>query len=116
MNFKSNLTPYSLPFELVHAAPGYSTTATPTRVDTTANGGFMVFGAFGNAAGCTSTDVYFVRDTHPQFKLIYSMVLLAMTTGQKITFFAHGCEPVSFYSLPAVTYNAITSGGAYITP
>jgi hypothetical protein len=99
-----------------YAAPGYSAAATPTRVDTTADGGFMVFGAFGNAASCTANNQYFVKDSHPQSKMIYSMVLLAMTTGQKITFFAHACEPVNFYSGPTVTYNVVTFGGAVLTP
>jgi hypothetical protein len=105
-----------LPVEVVHAVPAFGTAATPARIDATVYGGFMVFGAFGNAASCSVNDQYFVRDTHPQFKQIYTMVLLAMATGQKITFFAHGCEPVLWYSVPTITYNAVTSGSVTISP
>jgi hypothetical protein len=96
-------------------AGGATNAAVPTQIDTTAiGGGFMVYGAFGNPAGCTQSDNFFVKDTHPQFKMIYAMVITAIATGQRIYAYAHTCEPVLWYTVPSVTYNNITVGSVAI--
>jgi hypothetical protein len=99
---------------LICQAGDFSISAVPTRIDTTAYGGFMVYGAFGNPAGCTRSDTFFVKDTHPQFKMIYAMVMTAIATNQRIYAYAHTCEPVLWYDYSNVTFNNITVGSVSI--
>lgn len=95
-------------------AGGFSAEAVPTRVEALSYGGFMIYGSFGNPAECTVSDRVFVVDTHPQFKLIQAMSLLAISTSKPMRLYAHECRPVTWYSVPTVTYNSVTGGAVYL--
>jgi hypothetical protein len=55
-------------------ATDFTLSAVPTRVDLTPVNGFMIYGAFGNPNNCSGSDTVFVKDPHPQYKMIYSSV------------------------------------------
>lgn len=97
-------------------AGDFSLAAVPTRVEATAYGGVMIFGPFGNPAGCTTSDMIFVLETHPEFKLIQAMVMLSVAGGKPIRLYAHGCQAVGWYSSPTTTYNTVSSGAVSIAP
>ena len=95
-------------------AGGFSNAASPTEINTVQAGtaGFMLSGGFGNAAGCTTSDMIFVKATHPQYDHLYSMALAAFASGKKLTAYVHACEPVLWYTAATVTYNTLTSDGS----
>jgi len=93
-------------------AAGWSQLAVPTGVDVERGNGIMVYGNFGNAGSCTVTDQVYVRSTHPQYKEVYSAILLAFSTGKQLRFHIASCDAVTWYSAPTVTYNIMEPGGA----
>jgi len=50
------------------AVGGLSLAAVPTAIDIERSGGFMVYGEFGNVAGCTTSDRMYIQSSHPQYK------------------------------------------------
>jgi hypothetical protein len=101
-------------FSSALSAGGWSNSATPTRVDIERGNGFMVYGEFGNAGGCTSPNKFYVQKNHPQYSEIYSTVLTAFTAGKKVSAYIHGCNPVGWYSVDSVTYNTLMPAGSLI--
>lgn len=95
----------------IHAG-GYSSKATPTGIEIDRDNGIMVFGAFGNPAGCTQSDRFYVAKAHPQYDKVYAMLLAAYAAKKKIGFYGHDCIPVLWYSNNSVTYNQLISGGS----
>ncbi|MBL8339727.1 MAG: hypothetical protein JNM97_23375 [Rhodoferax sp.] len=93
---------------MVGVAGGFTAPGVPTRVDIVRSEGFMVFGSFGNAAGCTVGNQVFVRSEHPQYKAMFAMVVTAYVAKQKVSFYSGDCEAVTWYTTPAVTYNTVT--------
>lgn len=110
----------SLAFALCAFAAGsaiagnFSNAAVPTGIDIVQVGtpGFMLYGDFGNAAGCTIPDAIFVRASHPQYNKFYSTALAAFLSGKKIVVYAHVCDKADWYSVPATTYNTVTDAGS----
>lgn len=94
------------------SAGGWTNWAVPTQIDVERGGGFMVYGSFGNPNTCTISDRIYVQISHPQYDEIYSLVLAAIAAQQEIRLYCHTCQPVPWYSVPATTYNHVTSGGA----
>jgi hypothetical protein len=92
-------------------AGNWSAAAIPTKVEIVNGAGFMVSGAFGNALGCTSPNLLFVKIDHPQYRQMYATVLTAISTGTKIYDYAHFCQPVGWYSGAETTYNVVTADG-----
>ena len=90
-------------------AGGFSEGAIPTRIDIDRGSGVMVYGAFGNPAGCTVADRVYIGITHPQYQQIYSTVLAAFASGKRIQVYSHSCKPVGWYSVDSVTYNQVES-------
>lgn len=93
-------------------AGGFSNAAVLIGIDVVLAGtsGFMLYGDFGNAAGCANGNSIFVKATHPQYAALYAMALTAFTSGSKIIAYAGGCEPVGWYSVPTITYNILLDG------
>lgn len=85
--------------------------AIPTQVDIERGNGFMVYGTFGNAGGCTVAEKFYVKSDHPQYKEIYSAVLAAFTTKKSVRAYISSCEAVTWYSAPSTTYNILSSAG-----
>jgi hypothetical protein len=93
-------------------AGGWTNTAVVTRVDLVRNEGIMVWGSFGNPAGCSTGDAFFVGTNHVQYNQVYALIMLAFATGRPISAYAHECDPATWYSIPSVTYNNVTTSGA----
>ena len=93
-------------------AGGWSESVTPTRIDIERSGGFMVYGGFGNAGGCSVTNMVYVQIGHPQYKEIYAAILAAFTAGKKVQMYIHSCGPVGWYSISATTYNIMGPSSA----
>lgn len=91
-------------------AGGYGTWTVPTRIDVERGNGFMVYGNFGNPNNCTNSSRFYVPVTHPQYDKMYSLVLTAFTSNKQISPYFHKCSAVTWYSLPSVTYNWVSSG------
>lgn len=94
-------------------AGGFSLAAVPSKVDIIPGGGFVVFGAFGNAGGCTQSNHLYVKGDHPQYKQMYAAALAAFVSGNKIYGYVHTCEPIGWYSVPETTYNVVTANGSF---
>jgi hypothetical protein len=90
-------------------AGNWSAAAVPTKVEIVNGAGFMVSGAFGNALGCTSPNLLFMKIDHPQYRQMYATVLRAISTGTKIYGYAHFCQPVGWYSGAETTCNVVTA-------
>jgi hypothetical protein len=98
------------------SAAGNTNAAVPTRIDVERGNGFMIFGEFGNAGGCTIGNQIYVRISHPQYKELYATALAAFAGKFKLQAYIHGCETVSWYAIPSTTYNIMEPGGAmYLT-
>ncbi len=95
----------------IHAG-GYSSRATPTAIEIDRDNGIMVFGEFGNPAGCTHSNRFYVAKTHPQYDKVYAMLLAAYAAKKKIGFYGHDCIPVLWYTNNSVTYNQLLGGGS----
>ncbi|MDT3334953.1 hypothetical protein Q4Q49_06535 [Shewanella sp. SP1S1-7] len=93
-------------------AGGFTSAATPIRVDIVQGQGVLVYGAFGNPAACTVTDKIFILKSHPQYEQIYAAILTAFASGKKVQAYIHGCKPVAWYTVETVTYSHIESYGS----
>lgn len=62
------------------------------RGDTSAGFYFMLEGTPDNPDSCGLTDHYFIRNTNPMIKEMYSLVLAAKKSGVKITAKLDGCD------------------------
>ena len=103
---------FLLLFSSVAISGGRTTPAVPTKIDTVGvHSGFMIWGAFGNPAGCTKPDAIWVKGEHSQYDKIYSTALAAFMAGKKVNAYAHSCEPVGWYSTADVTYNVLGPSG-----
>jgi hypothetical protein len=74
----------------------FSQSVVPPQIDVTAYNGFMIYGAFGSPAGCFASNMVFVKDTYPQYKLIYATMLTAVSAsgvdGWNPSSFALNCD------------------------
>jgi hypothetical protein len=93
-------------------AGGWTSIATPTRVDIERAGGFMVYGNFGNPEGCVVKSKFYVLSSHPQYKEIYTAVMTAFTHNKKIQAYVHTCAPVDWYADANTTWNIVGDKGA----
>lgn len=93
------------------SAAGVSTSAVPTGIDIDRSGGIMVYGEFGNAGSCTTSNQIYIQSTHPQYNQIYSTVLAAMLSGKKISAYIHTCTSVGWYGTEATTFDTLTPNG-----
>ena len=93
-------------------AGGWANPAVPTHIEIERGGGFLVHGAFGNAADCTQTNNFYVQSDHPQYDKVYATVLAAYMAGKRVKPYLHICAPVPWHSVNAVTYNIMTKSGA----
>lgn len=93
-------------------AGGWATPAVPTHIEIERGGGFMVWGAFGNAANCSKAASFYVKADHSQYDKVYATVLAAYMAGKKVKPYIHTCEPVGWHSVSSVTYNTMTRSGA----
>jgi hypothetical protein len=93
-------------------AGAYTAWAAPTQIDVVTNQGIMVYGAFGNPAGCTVSNQFFVYFSNTQYKEMYTQILAALTTGKQISVYVTECDPVSWYSAASTTYGALTDNSA----
>lgn len=95
-------------------AGAWSAAAVPTRIDVVQAGtaGFLVYGTYGNPAGCVVGDVVFVKATHPQYNKMYATALLAFTSGKNLMAYAGNCDSVPWLSVPATTYNILNDTGS----
>jgi hypothetical protein len=91
-------------------ASGFSAAAIPTRIDVVRSEGFMVFGAFGNGAGCTVGNQFFVKIDHPQYKQLYALAVSAYLGKQKIAGYVDVCEAVTWYAAPSTTFDVVSAG------
>ena len=99
---------------MVANAGGQTNAAVPTAIHLVQAGsaGFMVFGEFGNVAGCTVSNQVFIEIGHPQYSQIYSTVTAAFMAGKKVAFYSHNCKPVPWYTVNTTTYNTVEPFGA----
>lgn len=95
------------------AVGGLSISATPTGIDIERSGGFMIYGDFGNVAGCTTSNSIYVQSSHPQYNQIYSTALAAMMSGKKVFAYIQACTPVAWYSVDSVTYNTLIPNSVF---
>jgi hypothetical protein len=96
-------------------AGGWTHWGTPTQVDvkvTSDNAGnpvkgIMVFGQFGNPAGCSVGDRFYISESHLMFSQVYAAVLAANISGRRIRGYVGSCAPHRWYSEPYVTYGVV---------
>ncbi len=93
-------------------AGSYTFFAQPTGYDIERGNGLMIYGKFGNKEGCSKSDQIYVKINHPQYKEIFSSVVTAMNTGQKISGYIHSCEPVTWYATTATTFQIVHAHSA----
>ena len=94
-------------------AGGRITWAVPTQIDIERANGVMVYGSFGNPAGCTIANRFYIKKDHPQYEKIYAALLTAYTAKKRIRAYIHGCEPVTWYSVSTTTYNVLGGSGDF---
>ena len=98
-------------------AGDFSSLAVPTRIEVVNAGkaGFMIYGEFGNAAGCTATNRIFVKSGNPQYNQLYATALTAFAAGKRLQAYVV-CDSVPWYSVESITYNVVeVSYGLYIS-
>lgn len=95
-------------------AGGFSASAVPTGIDVVQSGsaGFMLYGEFGNVAGCSVGNQLFIKASHPQYNQLYATALAAFSAGKRIHAYVASCEPVGWYSGSSVTYNIVNEGAS----
>lgn len=93
-------------------AGSWSQTAEPTRIDIERGNGVMIYGAFGNAGECSTSNKVFIEKSHPQYDKVYAMVLAAFASNKKLRIYIHSCKPVTWYAVKETTFNTLTSAGA----
>ena len=75
--------------------------AVPEKISIIKADGFRVVGNFGNPGpngGCQVPNQIFIKSSHPHFKEIYSLALLAFSAQKELHFHIRSCEPVSWIS------------------
>jgi hypothetical protein len=90
-------------------AGAWSNWAMPTRLDVVRQDGIMVYGAFGNPAGCTVPNQFFLAYGTAQYSQIYATLLMAFSTGKQVQVYAGSCAPAPWYSVASTTYNTVTT-------
>jgi len=93
-------------------AGAWSTPAVPTRIDLERGNGFLIYGKFGNAGGCTIPDKIYVKINHPQYKELYATVLAAYMGGKRVQPYINDCITASWYVHPTTTFNTLTAIGS----
>ncbi len=96
----------------IASAGGWSNLAVPTGIDVERGNGFMIYGDFGNAGACTTTNRIYIKIDHPQYNALYATALAAFAGKYKIQAYVQACESVGWYASPSVTFNIINSGSA----
>jgi len=85
--------------------------AVPTSYDvvTAVVPGIMVHGAFGNAAGCSSGDIFFIpkAGNEQQYSLMVATVMMAIATGKEIAAYVTNCSPQNWYAVPTHTFGNV---------
>jgi hypothetical protein len=90
------------------ASAAWSAPGVPTTVDIVRGEGFMIYGSFGNGAGCSIGDQIFVQSDSPAYKEIFAAVLLAQSQGRAISLWIHSCVPRGWYAVPSTTFNTVS--------
>ncbi len=93
-------------------AAGWATAAVPTRVDVVRDDGFMIYGAFGNAGGCTIENRVLVQKSHPQYSEIYSLALAAVMAEKRVQPHISGCKTNGWYVTSEKTFNIMAPSDA----
>jgi len=96
-------------FSSASFAGGWTNITTPTRIDIERDHGFMVYGEFGNPAGCVKSDAFYVPIEHPQFDKIYDAVLTAFNNDKKVEVYIHTCESVTWFATSSETWNYMST-------
>lgn len=84
---------------------GNTSWAVPTQVDVVPGQGVMISGAFGNPAGCTSSNVFWVPISNSAYTQIYSAVLTAMASGKEVSMYMGTCTSVAWFAADTTTFN-----------
>jgi hypothetical protein len=90
-------------------AGGSSAWAVPTQLDVVRNEGILVYGAFGNPANCTVGDRFFIPINTVQYAQLHATILMAMAAGKEIAVHLESCGPLTWYTVPSVTYSYLTT-------
>ena len=117
-NYKGKVMKYLIPIFTVFmsfavSAGGRTNWAVPTQIDVERGSGIMVYGEFGNPNQCSVSNRFYIKIEHPQYDKIYSAVLAAFSSGDKIRVYSHACEPVTWYSVISTTYNVLNNSGDF---
>ena len=92
---------------------GLATSAVPTGIDIDRTGGFMLYGDFGNAGSCTTSNSIYVQSSHPQYNQIYSTALAAFMAGKKVYAYIQSCTSVGWYAGSSTTFNTLTPNSVF---
>ena len=91
----------------IFATANYSPWAAPTRIDVMRHQGLVVYGSFGNSAGCTVSDAVYLPIGLTQYKEIYSLLLTAIAQGKEVSIYTSTCTTLLWFSASA-TYNTVS--------
>lgn len=87
-------------------AGAYTSWGTVEYIERVSNG-LLVKGTFGDPNSCGETDLVFYPSSNPDYEVIVSMALTALTAGKEMRFFSSGCTAVSFHwSQPVINVSA----------
>jgi hypothetical protein len=89
----------------VLAGAGWSGIAVPTSIDLVRGEGFMIFGQFGNAGGCTYTNQIFIQADAPDYKLLLATAMLAFSSGRELMVYTDSCVARAWYAPSTNTFN-----------
>lgn len=84
---------------------GAAAWAVPTQVDVVAGQGMMISGAFGNPAGCTTSNMFWVPISNPAYTQIYAGVVAAIAAGKEVTMYMGTCTSVGWFAAESTTFN-----------
>jgi hypothetical protein len=101
-------------FSVPAFAGGWSNGAVPTKIDVQGDGGFMIYGAFGNAGGCVITNQLYIKSNHSQYKQIYAAALAAFAGQYNVSAYVHVCESIGWYAVPSTTFNIVDAGSTLV--
>ena len=90
----------------------WSSYATPTKINIVRGEGIMVWGYFGNPGSCVTSNTFFVESNHPQYKEIYSAILMVFKDNKKVQTYIHSCAPVEWLTTSSTTWNIMSSNSA----
>lgn len=77
-------------------AADYTSWAVPTTVEVV-SGGIVIIGDFGNANGCSQTNMIIYPNTQVDYDVVVSMALTALTSEREMRFYADDCVPFAFH-------------------